>query len=253
MNALDIALVVVLSYFLIRGIFRGLVKEVVSFLGIFIAFWVASVYWPNGAEQLKGVINDKPFQAVLSFIIIYLVAYTLIGILSIFIDKIVKLTITPLVSSLFGALIGLLKGVALVVVILACTTVFIGSNEPFYRDSVAWGYFEPMTIELKSFLPSDLGLLMGTRKSSVSGQLGLGPQESGDKKLPLKAPTDYKSLMSIIDNFPDQIQGIWKERLSGLSPDSVASDPAILNGFVHDHPNLFQTPPRWNPPEVPKD
>ncbi|MDR2405148.1 MAG: CvpA family protein [Deltaproteobacteria bacterium] len=252
MNALDIALVVVLAYFLIRGIFRGLVKELVSFLGIFIAFWVASVYWPNGAEQLKGIVNERPFQAVLSFIVIYLVTYTLIGILSIFVDKIVKLAITPLVSSLFGAIIGLLKGIALVVVILTATTVFIGSNEPFYRDSVAWPYFEPMTAELKSFMPAELGQLMGTRKSQVSGQLG--PETAPpERKLPLAAPTDYKSLLAIIENFPNQIQGIWKERLSTLNADSLSSDPAIINGFVHDHPNLFQTPPKWNAPETPKD
>jgi hypothetical protein len=111
-----------------------------------------------------------------------------------------------------------------------------------------------MTAELKSFLPSDLGQLMGNRKSSVFGQLdNLNSNDKSDKKLPIKAPTDYKSLMNILDTFPDQIQGIWKERLSGMSPDSVATDPAILNGFVHDHPNLFQSPPRWNPPETPKE
>jgi membrane protein required for colicin V production len=253
MNALDIALVVVLAYFLIRGIFRGLVKEVVSFLGIFVAFWVASVYWPNGAEQLKGIINEKPYQAVLSFIIIYLITYSLIGLLSIFVDKIVKLVITPLVSSLFGAVIGVVKGIALVVVVLACTTVFIGQSEPFYQDSVAWSYFEPMTVELKSWMPNDLGQLMGGRKTAVTGQFGPPAPGAALKKPPLAPPTDYKSLIAIMDGYPDQIKGIWKERLQSLTPESLASDPAILTGFIHDHPHLFQGPPRWNPPSLPSD
>ena len=49
MSALDIALTVILSYFLIRGVFRGLVKEVVGILGLAVAFWAASVYWLAGA------------------------------------------------------------------------------------------------------------------------------------------------------------------------------------------------------------
>ncbi|MDR2198595.1 MAG: CvpA family protein [Deltaproteobacteria bacterium] len=258
MNALDIALIVVLSYFLIRGIFRGLVKEVVGFLGIFIAFWVASIYWPNGAGLMKGLINNESFQAVLSFIAIYLVTYTLIGIFSVFVDKIVKLAITPLVSSLFGALIGLVKGIALTVVILSCSTAFIGPGEPFFRDSAAWSWFEPMTVELKSFLPRDLGQLLGWQKNAVSGRLGnplpqLAPSLAADPhKLPIAPPVDYKGLLRIADAFPGQIKSGWKERLQNLTPDAVGADPAIISGFVHDHPNLFKAPD-WSPGDLPRD
>jgi membrane protein required for colicin V production len=256
MNALDIWLVVVLAYFLIRGIFRGLVKEAVSFLGVFVAFWVAAVYWPNGAEQLKGVVNEAAYQSVLSFVIIFLVTYFLVGLLSIFVDKIVKLVITPFVSSIFGGLIGLVKGVGLAVVVLACSTVFIGQDEPFYRDSVAWGYFDPMTAELKSFLPDDLGRHMGKRRGVISGVLGAeAPPVAapGARVGALAPPTDYRGIMAIVEKYPDQIKPIWKERLASMGPGILESAPAFLPGFIHDHPNLFPTPPRWGPPEIPKD
>ncbi|MDR2339465.1 MAG: CvpA family protein [Deltaproteobacteria bacterium] len=269
MNALDIALTVVLAYFLIRGIFRGLVKEVVAFLGIFVAFWVASVYWPNGAEQMKGVINEEAYQSVLSFIVIYLITYFLIGLLSIFVDKLVKLVITPLVSSLFGGIIGLLKGICLSVVVLACTTAFIGADEPFYKDSVAWRWFLPMTAEMKSFLPDNLAKYMGRRRTTGGSLSPIPGTQPGPQATPkpsvatppgappgapaLQRPTDYKQLRAIADAYPDQIKPVWKERIALMGSDTSEPDPVILLQFARDHPNLFPDLPSWGSPEMPKD
>jgi hypothetical protein len=56
-----------------------------------------------------------------------------------------------------------------------------------------------------------------------------------------------------MDAYPDQIRPEWKSRGERLTSESFASDPAILTGFVHDHPNLFQAPPTWGSPETPRD
>ena len=44
MNYLDIIIVVILSYCVIRGVFRGLIKELSSIIGVFGGFYAAYTY-----------------------------------------------------------------------------------------------------------------------------------------------------------------------------------------------------------------
>ena len=170
MSALDIALTVILSYFLIRGIFRGLVKEVVGILGLFVAFWAASIYWSAGAEQLKVILDiSADRRGVLSFIIIFSIVYFLVGLMSIFIDKIVKLTITPLCSGLVGGALGVLKGSVLCVILLAAPTIFLKPDNVFYSDSVIWPNVYPWCVEVKTWFPDSLRKLMGQGEQVLRG------------------------------------------------------------------------------------
>ena len=86
-GGLDIALLVILGYFVLRGVFLGVVKEVVSVLGLFVAFWVASVYWPMGDQHLKAIFDVPAQRGVTSFILIFAIVYFLLSIVSIFVDK----------------------------------------------------------------------------------------------------------------------------------------------------------------------
>jgi membrane protein required for colicin V production len=261
MNALDIALTVVLAYFLLRGLFRGLVKEVVGILGLFIAFWVASTYWQLGAEQLTPITDKASYRGVLSFVIIYLIVYFLVGLISIFVDKIVKLTLTPLVSSIFGATLGLLKGIFLSVIILTAVTAFLFTSDSFFNNSVAWSYAYPLVEEVKSFLPQKLETYIGERQGEVRGDLtGTLPKDTSRRNIPrpnlgLTPPTDFPSLMTIKREHPLEILPAWMEKLENISPEALDSD--TLKGFIKDHPNLFSAPPptqpMWPQPDTPQE
>ncbi|MDR2612260.1 MAG: CvpA family protein [Deltaproteobacteria bacterium] len=262
MNALDIALAVVLSYFLIRGIFRGLVKEVVGILGLFIAFWVASAYWRLGAEQLIPLTDRAAYRGVLSFAAIYLIVYFLVGILSVFVDKIVKLAITPLVSSAFGGVLGLFKGAALSAVVLTTVTGFLYTKDGFFTTSKAWTYARPVTEEIKTWIPENIKGFIDERQALVSGSLvprpspgSAPPRAPSPPQAPmgLQAPVDYPSLMDVIRQHPLEITSEWSEKADSLTPQSV--DSQTLRDFVRDHPNLFSAaaPRPWPQPDAPAE
>ncbi|MDR2349772.1 MAG: CvpA family protein [Deltaproteobacteria bacterium] len=253
MNALDIALTVVLSYFLLRGLFRGLVKEIVGILGLFVAFWVAATWWQTGAEHLTPVTDKASYRGVLSFVIIYLVVYFLVGLVSVFVDKIVKLTLTPVVSSIFGGVLGLLKGAALSVILLTAVTAFLFTSDSFFEKSMAWSHAKPLVEELKSFLPSKLEGYIGERQGEVRGSLAgtlprnpARPAATPGRALGLTPPSDYPSLMTIKREHPMDILPAWMEKLEDLKPEALDRD--TLTGFVKDHPHLFSAPPPGSPP-----
>jgi membrane protein required for colicin V production len=250
MSALDIAICVILAYFLIRGIFRGLVKEVVGILGLFVAFWAASAYWKAGADQLTPIIDSGTYRAVLSFVVIYLIVYFLIGLMSVFVDKIVKITITPLSSGLAGAGLGLFKGAALCVIVLAASTAFLKSDHTFYTDSWTWPKAEPLCQKVKEWMPESLrnlissspilsGVVTPPKSSSQPAAPAPAPAAPNPAATGNSAPIDYQSLIKMVNDNPNLVNPAWFEKIKTLTPDMFNAD--LVNTFIRENPNLFSS------------
>ncbi len=254
-GGLDIALAVIMGYFFLRGIFRGVVKEVVAVLGFFVAFWVASQYWPLGEEHLKAIFDLPGQRGAVSFILVFLVVYFLISIISIFVDKIVKLTISPLASALLGAVVGVLKGVLVCAIILMGVQTFLGPNEKFFTNSKLWPYFEPVTNQARAWMPEALRGLMNMKKNlPIIGDER--PEAPALPALPGLDAVDWKSIQDILASRPEAVSSAWRDKLRGLSGGESLSREDI-NRFVSDHPELFSgqgsapaAAPSWPQPAV---
>ncbi len=248
---LDIALMVVLGYFFLRGLFRGVVKEVVAVLGLFVAFWVASVYWPLGDEHLRAIFDQPGQRGVTSFIIIFMVVYFLVSIISIFVDKIVRITITPLLSAFLGGLVGVLKGVLICGVFLAGVQTFLKPTEQFFTRSQLWPYLEPVAHQAKVWMPEALRAAMSMKRNlPVIGERDLNAILPGLPSLNLEN-VDWNTVRSLLATQPESITENWREKLENLlDSGDVTSDD--LQKFITDHPNIFQQDsaelPSWPQP-----
>ena len=85
MNLLDIVMIIILCFCLIRGGFRGLIKELSSIMGVFLGFYGAYTYYPVVAKWLSRWISNEGYGNILSFLIIFCVVFLLISILGIII------------------------------------------------------------------------------------------------------------------------------------------------------------------------
>lgn len=156
MNGLDIALLVVLIFFFLRGIFRGFVVELASIAGLVVGFFLASNYYPAAGDTLKPFIQNQSYRHAVGFEIVFLVAYSLVSFLGIFLNKLVKIAISNVASGLLGATIGLGKGLALSAVVLMATASFIRPDTPFFKDSLSWPYMRNISDGIKEMVPPDL-------------------------------------------------------------------------------------------------
>jgi hypothetical protein len=178
--------------------------------------------------------------------IIYVVIYFLVGLISIFVDKIVKMTIAPFVSGLLGAFLGVLKGVVLCSIILSATTAFVRPDQPFYRESSAWPFIQPLSDRVKEWVPPNLRRLMTPTAAARSLREETTPK-SGET---LAAPTDFQSLKKILSERGDLISAGWLEKFRNLTgPEAL--DPDDLKRFIRDHPNLFKVAPAVQPTSRP--
>ena len=136
MNFFDIIVVVILSYCVIRGIFRGLVKELFSLIGVLGGFYAAYTYYMVLAKPLSRWIANTGYLNILSFLIIFCFVFIIISILGIIIHYILNIAFLGWVDRICGAGFGTVKGILIASGILITLTTFLPKGAPVIKDSL---------------------------------------------------------------------------------------------------------------------
>ena len=136
MNFLDIFIVIILAYCLIRGIFSGLIRELSAIVGVFAGFYGAYTYYPEVAKLLSRWISDTAYLNILSFLIIFCLLFILVSILGVIIKYVLKIAFLGWVDRICGAGFGAVKGILIVSIILITLTAFLSKGAPVIRDSL---------------------------------------------------------------------------------------------------------------------
>ncbi|MFZ7127336.1 MAG: CvpA family protein [Desulfobacterales bacterium] len=136
MNALDIIIGVILVYCLVRGIFRGLIEEVSSIIGVLGGFYGAFTYYPEAARLLGRWISNDAYANIVGFLIIFALVVILVGILGIVIKYLMNIASLGWADRILGAGAGALKGILIVSVLLVALTTFLPKGAPVIRESI---------------------------------------------------------------------------------------------------------------------
>ncbi|MBI9086660.1 MAG: CvpA family protein [Desulfobacterales bacterium] len=136
MNALDIVIAVILGFCLIRGIFRGLIKELSSIVGVLGGFYGAFTYYAQVAQLLSRWVSSSAYRNILSFFLIFCGVLLVVGIIGIVIKYLLRVVSLGWADRISGAVFGLLKAVLIASVLLVSLTAFLPRRAPIVADSV---------------------------------------------------------------------------------------------------------------------
>ncbi len=136
MNPLDILIIVILLYCLIRAIFRGIIKELSSIVGVLGGFYGAYTYYPLLARLLTRWISNTAYLNILSFMIIFCVIFIIISILGVIIKYLLRIAFLGWVDRICGAGFGIIKGILIISVILVALTTFLPKGAPVIKQSL---------------------------------------------------------------------------------------------------------------------
>lgn len=140
MNALDIVFAVILGFSLIRGIFRGLVKEVASIIGVFSGYYAAYTYYPLVARILSRWMSNTAYMNILSFLILFCLVFVCISIIGVVLKYLLSIAYMGWADRISGALFGLTKAVLVASIILVALTTFLPKNASLVRQSLLAPY-----------------------------------------------------------------------------------------------------------------
>jgi membrane protein required for colicin V production len=136
MNPFDIVIIVIVGYSLVRGLFRGLVKEVSSIIGVFGGFYAAYTYYGLLSRLLSKLIHDIAYLNILSFMIIFCIVLIVVSILGVIIKYLLNIAFLGWVDRIGGVVFGITKGVLVVSVIFISLTAFLPKGSAFIKNSM---------------------------------------------------------------------------------------------------------------------
>jgi len=156
MNAFDIFVGVVLTYGVIRGLFRGLVREAASIIGVLGGFLAAYSFYGTAAVYLHGLVSSPTYRNLLAFLIIFCVVVVAVNVLAIIIKYLVKIVWLGWMDRLGGVVFGFVKGALIVAVIFLALTAFLPKGTPLIKDSMAAPYAAMIAEKLATVVSSDI-------------------------------------------------------------------------------------------------
>ena len=126
MNLVDLVIIAIISIGIIRGYSKGLIIEFSSFFGIFISFIISGNIDGVLSKELVKFINlNIDILDTVSFIIVFIISYSLIILFAKGFTKLAKIVYLGFLNSLMGGLFG---GLKLLLILLIITKVIFSLN-----------------------------------------------------------------------------------------------------------------------------
>ena len=137
MNPLDIVIVIIFCFCVIRGFFRGLIKEISSIIGVFVGYFLAYTYFEQAAEIIRKweFIEDPSILNIVSFLCIFCAAFFVVSIIGVIIRYILKNIFLGWIDSTFGGVFGFVKATLISSVLLISLATFLPKESTLVKES----------------------------------------------------------------------------------------------------------------------
>ena len=134
LNGLDVALLTIVGLSAVIGLFRGLVREVLSLVAWVLAFVLAILFSAAGAEYVPAGWGSEGVRLMLAFAAIFLATLILSGIVQAVVARVISGTGLSGMDRLLGLLFGAGRGLLICVVLLMGLREVAG-DQPWWLES----------------------------------------------------------------------------------------------------------------------
>lgn len=156
MNILDILILVILGFCLVRGIFRGIIKELTSIVGVFVGFFVAYNFYPVVAVLISRFFANEAYLNIVSFLLAFTVLFLAVGLVGVILKHLFKAVALGWLDRALGATFGFVKAVLIVSVLLVPLTTYLPQKSPVIKDSFLAPYATTISQILVTVVPKEM-------------------------------------------------------------------------------------------------
>ncbi len=156
MNALDIIISIIGGFCLVRGFFRGIIKEMTSIVGVFAGFYAAYTYYPLLAGWLSRLIADKPYLNIISFFLTFTIIFLAVGLAGVILKQLLKTAVLGWADRILGATFAIAKAVLIVSVLMVALATFLPKNSPVMSNSVLAPHVSAISEFFIAVVPDDM-------------------------------------------------------------------------------------------------
>ncbi|TAM82425.1 MAG: CvpA family protein [Candidimonas sp.] len=160
MTGFDYIVLGILGISAFLGLLRGLVKEILSLIA-YVAAFAASIWWgPKVSSWLTSLIDNGLLRTAAAYAAVFIVALLLVGLLNVTLGALIDKTgLTPADHGL-GALFGFMRGMLIVLALVALAGYTELPREAWWRDAQLSHVAVQGVQRVKSLLPPSLAALL---------------------------------------------------------------------------------------------
>ena len=157
MNWADITIICIILLSAVLSLFRGFVREVLSLVAWIVAFWAAMAFWGQVAVMLAPYIAIEFPRMVLSFLAILVGVLLVFGIINFIVGRLMASTGLSGPDRMLGALFGMLRGAAIVTVLVVLAGLTPLPGDPAWAQSRMLVGFQSAALLAIGQLPPEFG------------------------------------------------------------------------------------------------
>jgi membrane protein required for colicin V production len=155
MNALDLFILGVILFFTGLGFYHGLIRSLSSLIAI-IGGLVLAKKFSVQVTHFLSVIQVADVRGVLGFILVFFFFFIVIKVTLHLLQKVINTSVIASVDKIFGGLMGLIKGLLIVLMVIAVLQVVMPRNSAILVNSRIVPYSAKATGLIKNFVPEHM-------------------------------------------------------------------------------------------------
>ena len=156
MTWLDYAVLGVMAVSTVWGVWRGLVREVISLAGWVMAFLAANLFAGPLAEALPQSIPRPELRMLVAFVAIFIVTLTLMTLAALLLSKMLKAVGLGGLDRTLGGIFGVARGLLIVMAFALLAGLTSLPLRPVWKESATGPILGRAALVLKPWLPPAL-------------------------------------------------------------------------------------------------
>jgi membrane protein required for colicin V production len=135
MSLLDVLILACMVFLIVRGVFRGFVREVGSLAGIILGIWAAYLYHPEMTTFLARFFPAWKCLPLISVAVVIIAVLVVVNVAAWLLHKLFKKVFLGWADRTLGAALAVFKGVVIIYFAIFLTTLFVPSASSVIADS----------------------------------------------------------------------------------------------------------------------
>ena len=128
------------------GIFRGIVREILSLSSWIVSIWLAYLFGDNLAIVIVPWLESERLSSLIGYLLVFVAVLVLLSLVVALLFKLFRVVGLSGIDRLLGGLFGCLRGVVIVALLLFIAEWTPATGQAWFKDSQIVPYFEaPLT------------------------------------------------------------------------------------------------------------
>lgn len=156
MTWIDYAVLGIIGVSVLLSVIHGFVRELLSLASWVVSFLVAQDFASQAAAFLPAALENQSLRLLAGFLAVFLIVLLASTLLAIAISSLIKRAGLGATDRMLGAVFGLVRGIAVVTVIVLLAGLTALPTTPAWRQAMTSAPLEALANTVKVWLPSDL-------------------------------------------------------------------------------------------------